>query len=98
MQTVTTGTVTRRRATLPASMDYSKARGPALGALRKLDPTAWRDVVRAALKEHGSVPDAAGALEVSTRTLFRWISESKGDLTKGIETRGAGRPWPKGNE
>jgi hypothetical protein len=71
---------------------FPNARGRQLAALRTLDPTEWQAVVAAALRDHGSVPDAAEALEVSTRTLWRWIADTP--ALRAIPIRGAGRVWP----
>jgi hypothetical protein len=64
-----------------------------LSALRIADPPAWWRAVREALERADSVPAAAKSLGVSERTLWRWASADT-SLTRGLELRGAGRPWP----
>lgn len=47
-----------------------------IGALRVLDPVAWGARIRKAMTEaNGEVDRAAAALEVSPRTLFRWLED-----------------------
>ena len=47
-----------------------------LGALRMLDRDKWVRTVKRAMKAHGGkIPEAAAELEVSMRTLFRWLDE-----------------------
>lgn len=57
--------------------------GPVLVALRTTDPARWRTEVRAALREHGGTAGAAVALQVTQRTLNRWIA-AEPDLLDGI--------------
>lgn len=47
-----------------------------IGATRVSDPEAWERQVRAAMRRaRGRTTEAAEALGVSTRTLFRWLAE-----------------------
>ena len=47
-----------------------------MGALRVVSRGAWEAKVRKAMElSSGRVPDAAEALGVSTRQLFRWLEE-----------------------
>lgn len=47
-----------------------------IGALRLVNREEWSKKIRKTMKEHGGrVPDAAAALEISTRQLFRWLAE-----------------------
>jgi hypothetical protein len=47
-----------------------------LGALRVVDPEKWASTVRRAMRRaSGRVPDAAAALDVSVRQLFRWLND-----------------------
>lgn len=46
-----------------------------LGFKKILDPEGWRrDIVKAMTRADGSILDAAAALEVSERQLFRWLA------------------------
>lgn len=56
---------------------------PVLSALRIAKPDEFARKVRAALERGGSVPAAAKALGVATRTLHRWISEAPA-LAEGV--------------
>ncbi len=54
-----------------------------LGGLKAYDPDAWAKKIRAAMKDaDGRVPDAAEALEISVRQLFRWLEDP---LLKGAK-------------
>lgn len=47
-----------------------------IGATRVSDPDEWEKQVRAAMRRaKGRTSEAAEALGVSTRTLFRWLAE-----------------------
>jgi transposase-like protein len=46
-----------------------------LGHLRIVAPLEWRERIARALISHASIDDAARALDVSRRTLFRWMRE-----------------------
>lgn len=47
-----------------------------LGALRCLDANAWKVQIESAMKTAGGrISDAAKALDVSERQLFRWLAE-----------------------
>ena len=47
-----------------------------LGALRIVNPKRWAKTVRKAMREaDGHIPDAAAALDVSVRQLFRWLED-----------------------
>lgn len=60
-----------------------------LGALKISNPKEWEAKVRAALEQSdGAVDRAAVLLQVSTRTLTRWLAE-----LKDVKRRGPGRPW-----
>lgn len=49
-----------------------------LGSLRRVDPLAWEQKVRAAMDVSGAdVRAAAKALEISPRQLFRILSEAR---------------------
>jgi hypothetical protein len=62
--------------TLVASPRNPRRLSP-LGALRVVDPAKWaREVKKAMRAAGGRVPDAAEALDVSTRTLFRWLDDN----------------------
>jgi len=51
-----------------------------IGALKFVDRVAWKKQIRDAMKSvDGRVPDAAKALGVSDRQLFRWLAEE--DMT-----------------
>lgn len=65
-----------------------------LNAMLELHPEQWFETVRAALKKHRRVPDAAEDLGVSTRTLYRWIKENP-KLARGIELPTAEEFLPK---
>jgi ActR/RegA family two-component response regulator len=46
------------------------------GALRIVDPVKWARAVKKAMRDaDGRVPDAAKALGVSRRQLYRWLME-----------------------
>lgn len=49
------------------------ATGRVLVALHAADPATWRRAVAAALATAGDVPSAAAALQVTRRTLDRWL-------------------------
>jgi transcriptional regulator with PAS, ATPase and Fis domain len=60
-----------------------------MGALRIARPDEWRQKVEKALEEaDGAVDKAAELLQVSTRTLTRWLAE-----LPNVDRRGPGRPW-----
>jgi ActR/RegA family two-component response regulator len=62
-----------------------------IGAMRVADPERWEKAVRDAMKEaDGAIPEAAAALDVSRRTLHRWLSEP---VFADVERRAPGRPW-----
>ena len=62
-----------------------------LGALRVLDPDEWARQVRKAMADaDGAVAMAAYVLDVSPRTLFRWLSEPE---LADVPRRPPGRPW-----
>lgn len=65
-----------------------------LGALRVLDPRAWRTEIRMALRmSHGRVGGESGAaarLGTSVGTLFKWLREDA-ELSR-IPTASVGRP------
>ena len=66
----------RRRVGLPRPGGRPVSAPSALGALRLYDPAAWARRVRSAMKAHkGRIADAARALEVSPRTLLRWLAD-----------------------
>lgn len=47
-----------------------------LGALKCVDPTAWKTKIKEAMAlKNGHVSDAAKLLDVSERQLFRWLAE-----------------------
>jgi hypothetical protein len=47
----------------------------AIGALKVADPKEWASTVKQAMKANGGrITDAAVALGVSPRTLFRWLA------------------------
>lgn len=47
-----------------------------IGALRLVNYPAWKKEIQEAMKKAGGrVPDAARALEISPRQLFRWLVE-----------------------
>ena len=56
----------------------------AIGALKVADPKEWEKTVRSAMRAaDGRIPIAAVSLEVSPRTLFRWLAEPPlDDVTK----------------
>ena len=62
-----------------------------LAGLRAYNPAEWRRVVRAALREHGSIADASKALGVGWRTVAGWLADDP-TLKTGLELRGPGRP------
>lgn len=46
-----------------------------LGAKKIVNPQRWEYEIKAAMKRSGgSIPDAAVALKISTRQLFRWLA------------------------
>jgi hypothetical protein len=55
-----------------------------LGALRVLDPDKWVAKVRRAMRDaEGRIPDAAAALQISPRQLFRWLDDKRlGDVKR----------------
>lgn len=57
---------------------------PRLAALRIAKPDEWHAEVHAALMKAGTVPGAAKALGIGTRTLHRWITETPA-LIEGVE-------------
>jgi hypothetical protein len=59
-----------------------------LSALRAIDPIAWeRQIKSAMLETNGRISDAAEILEVSERSLFRWLAES---MFKDVERAPSG--------
>lgn len=49
-----------------------------LGALRILDPEKWERAVRKAMVDaDGRIPDAAEALGVSLRQMYRWLADER---------------------
>jgi hypothetical protein len=75
--TSTSALASRRgsRQSLPrVSRPNNPSRLSELGALRVLDPDKWARRVRAEMRKAGGrVPDAASALGVSVRQLYRWL-------------------------
>ncbi len=64
-----------------------------LALLRISDPKAWEKRIRAAMKEcEGRVPDAAKALAVSPRQLWRVLNEP---VFQDVERAGRGNPHEK---
>lgn len=64
--------------TLASMAEQSRPGLTRLGGLRKGAPDVWEREVRAAMAAAGGrVPDAADALDVSNRTLFRWLEEDR---------------------
>ena len=55
--------------------EVASVKGTALlRRLRRLSPGRWATIVRTAMKAAcGRIPDAAAALEVHERTLYRWL-------------------------
>lgn len=46
-----------------------------LGALKITDPMEWKAQITTAMEENeGRVDDAASALDISSRQLFRWLA------------------------
>jgi transcriptional regulator of acetoin/glycerol metabolism len=53
-----------------------KEEGRRLGALKIVQPEKWARELRKAMKAaEGRIPDAAAALGVHERTLYRWLDE-----------------------
>lgn len=61
----------------------SEDRGRLLTQLRRVDPVAFRDQVRAVLIAYGEVAAAATALRVAPATLRAWI-ERDASLLAGV--------------
>lgn len=56
-----------------------------LGALKVVDPDAFKSELRSALLANGgSVPDAAKSLGVGRVTMFRWLKEDD-SIATGID-------------
>jgi len=63
-----------------------------LGALRIVAPDKWAAKVKRALREaDGHIAPAAEALDVSQRTLFRWLAEERDGLLKGAVVAPTGK-------
>jgi hypothetical protein len=65
--------------------------GPWLATARTEAPGRWREAVRQALREHGTLTAAAEALGVTRQGLAKWLAEDP-TLASGVELRGPGRP------
>lgn len=70
-----------------------------LGALRVVDPNKWAAKVKRALRESGGFIDpAAEALDVSRRTLLRWLAEEREGLLQGVTVAATGKHRPSEDE
>jgi hypothetical protein len=89
-----TSSARRSNVTLVSPTPKNPRRLSDLGALRVVDPEKWARTVNKAVKTaEGSLDEAAQALDVSRRTLQRWLADDdRLEASRALVSARVGRP------